>query len=162
MYNFLVKNGQTVAFGLGVLIVGAFLASVFGGMESFSTASEEAQYESGIFDLGIRGAVALAFIAAIAMVGFGLFHIATNFKGSLKGIIGFAILIVIFVVAYSAADTSITPSIATAIEKFETAQGSEITEGTLRYMSGGITTMLALLGIAVVSFVAAEIRNFFK
>lgn len=162
MYQFLVKNGQSVAFGLGVLIVAIFLVSVIGGMENFTDAAKETQYQTGIFDLGISGAIALSILAAIAMVGFGLFHIATNFKGSMKGIIGFGILIAIFGIAYATADTSLTPTLENAISKFETAQNSQISEGTLKFMSGGITTMLALIGIAVAAFVISEVRNFFK
>ena len=76
--------------------------------------------------------------------------------------IGFGILIAIFLIAYATADTSLTPTLETAIKKFETAQSSPITEGTLKFMSGGITTMLALIGIAVAAFVISEVRNFFK
>ena len=84
MYKFLTKNGQAIAFGLGVVIVLLFLISVVPNISTFSDQPKEVQYETGIFNLGLQGAIALAVLAAVAMVGFGLFHVATNFKGSLK------------------------------------------------------------------------------
>ncbi|MEN0006608.1 MAG: hypothetical protein AAF798_20815 [Bacteroidota bacterium] len=162
MYNFLTKNGQTLAFVLGVVVAGLFLVIVLTGVSGFSDLDKAAQYETGIFDLGLYGAIFLAVAAAVAMVGFGLTQIATNFKGSMKGIIGFAILIVIFLVSYSMASGEATPFIQGAIDKFEGAGNGIISAGNLKYIGGGITTAVVLVLIAAIAFIGAEIGNFFK
>ena len=165
MYNFLTKNGQTVAFALGGLIVGIFLLQgfVIDPASDFPDMAKETQYQSTIFDFGILSSMWLARLCAVLIAAFGIYHIATNFKNSVKGIIGVAILGVIFAIGYYAlADTSITPAMQGAIDKFESAQGAKITEDTLKLMGGGIWTTLILLGLAVVAFVVGEVRNFFN
>ena len=162
MYKFLTKNGQTVAFLLGVLLVGIFLASVFSGVGDWSPTSDN-KYDTTIFDFGILVSRALVVICAILMVGFGLFHLATNFKGSIKGILGFVALAAVFLIAYSSASGEVTPFIQTAIDKFETANApAKITENNLKFISGGIVTTGVLVGGAALAFILAEIRNLFK
>ncbi len=161
MYKFLTKNGQAMAFGLGVVITVVFLATVLSNVGEFTALPDDQQQETTIFNFGLYGAIALTIIAAIAMVAFGLFHVATNFKGSIKGILGFAALLVIFFVAYSTASTEVTPYIQGAIENFEKG-GAEFTDNNLKFISGGIITTLVLVGIAALSFVVSEVSNLFK
>ena len=162
MYKFLTKNGQTVAFLLGVAIVVIFLLSVIGGMSTFDGLAKEDQYESTIFNFGLSGAIALVVIAAIAMVLFGLYQVVTNLKGSLMGIIGTAVLAGIFLVGYSMASGAVDPFIEGAVTKFREAGNGEISESNLKFIGGGISTVGVLLAIAVGAFVISEIRNFFK
>lgn len=162
MYKFLTKNGQTLAFVLGVVISALFMIIVFAGVSEFQDASKEVQYQTGIFDIGLGGAIALAIIAAIAMVGFGLMQIFTNLKGSMKGIIGFALLVVIFLASYSVASGEASSYIQGAIDKFEGAGNGIITAGNLKYIGGGISTAVILILVAAAAFVISELRNFFK
>ena len=161
MYKFLTKNGQALAFGLGVLITIIFLGSVLSGVGEFSALPEAEQDQTSIFNFGLTGAIALTVIAALAMLGFGLFQVASDFKGSLKGILGFGFLLVIFFITYSMASGEATPYIQGAIDKFETA-GAVFTSNNLKFISGGISTAVALVVIAAVAFVFAEVRNLFK
>jgi len=161
MYKFLTKNGQTLAFGLGVLITVVFLATVLSNVESFSAMEEEKQQETTIFNFGLYGAIALAILAAAAIVLFGLVQVATDLKGSVKGILGFAALLVIFFIAYSTASTDVSPYIQGAINNFEKG-GTEFTDGNLKFISGGIITTLALVAVAALSFVVSEVTNLFK
>ncbi len=158
MYNFLVKHGQQLAFGLGLLIVVIFLISVLGGLDEFTALPEEEQVTTSIFNFGLTGALALTAIAAIAMLLFGLFHIASHFRSSVKGLIGVAVLVVIFLVAYNMAPGE--PQINAIAEATEKAGG--ISPGQLKFIGGAITTVLVLLIVATASFVLSEIRNFFK
>ena len=161
MYKFLTKNGQALAFGLGVLITVIFLGTVLSGVGEFSAMAEEQQDQTTIFNFGLTGAIFLAVIAALSMLGFGLLQIASDFKGSLKGIIGFGFLLAVFFVTYSMASGEATPYIQGAINKFE-AGGAVFTSNNLKFISGGISTAVALVAIAAVAFVFAEIRNLFK
>ena len=93
MYKLLTRHGQSMAFGLGVLVTVVFLASIFSGLETFDGLSKEDQYQTSIFNFGIYAAMGLAIIGAIAMLGFGVYQIATNFRNSIQGIGGFAVMI---------------------------------------------------------------------
>ncbi|MCO6476930.1 MAG: hypothetical protein J5I94_09945 [Phaeodactylibacter sp.] len=161
MYKFLTKHGQALAFGLGVLITVIFLGMVLSGVGEFSALPEEEQDQTSIFNFGLAGAIALAVIAALAMLAFGLFQMVSNFRSSLKGIIGFAILLVIFFVTYSTASGEPSPFIQGAIDKFEEG-GAVFTSNNLKFISGGISTAVALVAIAAAAFIFAEIRNLFK
>ncbi|PHN02064.1 hypothetical protein [Flavilitoribacter nigricans] len=162
MYNFLVKNGQALAFGLGALIVVVFLAMVIPNSSGFTDLPREEQYATSMFNFGLQMAVVLIAIATVAMVLFGLFQIFSNLKGSVKGLIGFGVLIAVFVIAYSSTSTDVSPAIQESINKFQISQESEITDGTLKMIGGGITTALVLIAVAFVSFIVFEIINFFK
>ncbi|MEQ8705016.1 MAG: hypothetical protein RIC19_13910 [Phaeodactylibacter sp.] len=161
MYKFLTKNGQTLAFGLGVLITAVFMISVVSNMGEFTAMADDKQMETTIFDFGLYGAIALAVIAAVAMVVFGLFQVVTSFKSSMKGILGFAALLVIFFVSYSMTDTNVTPYIQGAIDKFEQG-GAVFTDENLKFISGGISTTIVLVVVAAAAFVISEITNLFK
>lgn len=162
MYNFLVKNGQALAFGLGTLIVVVFFAMVLPNSSGFMDLPREEQYTTSMFNFGIQMAVVLIVAATAAMVLFGLFQIFSNLKGSIKGLIGFGALLAVFVIAYSATSTDVSPAIQESITKFQVSQESEITEGHLKMIGGGITTALVLSAVAFVSFIVFEIINFFK
>lgn len=157
MYNFLVKNGQLVAFLLGVVITLVFLVSVFSGIGEFNMLSEEEQDATTIFDFGLKATVVLIIVTAAAMLLFGIYQVATNFKSSLKGIIGLVVLIIVFFVTYSAASGEATGAVAEAADK-----AGGLSAGNLKFISGSITTALILVGVAAASFVLSEIRNVFK
>ncbi len=157
MYNFLVRNGQLVAFLLGVIITVIFLISVFSGIGEFNMLSEEEQDSTTIFDFGLKATVVLIIITALAMLAFGVFQVATNFRSSLKGIIGLVVLAVVFLVTYSAASGEAIGAVAEAADK-----AGGLTAGNLKFISGSITTALILIGAAAASFLLSEIRNLFK
>jgi hypothetical protein len=161
MYKFLTKNGQTLAFGLGVLITVIFLGMVLANVGEFTALPEEEQEYTGIFNFGLIGAIVLAVFASAAMVFFGLFHVVADFKGSIKGILGFAVLLVVFLIAYSTASTEASPYIQGAIDNFEKG-GAEFSGQNLKFISGGITTTLVLVAVAALAFVVSEVTNLFK
>ena len=161
MYKFLTKNGQTLAFGLGVLVTVIFLITVVSNMGEFSVMEKEQQAQTSIFDTGLYGAIILTIVAAFAMLAFGIIQVASDFKGSIKGILGFAVLLIIFFVAYSTADTEPSAYIQGSINKFEQG-GAVFTDNNMRFISGGITTTLILIVVAAVAFIISEVSNFFK
>jgi hypothetical protein len=158
MYKFLVDNGQRLAFGVGIGVTALFLIVSLSGMDSFSMLPEEEQFTTGIFDVGIKGALVLVVLAAISMVGFGLTQILGNFKGSLIGILGFGALLAIFFVSFSMSPGEATGAIAESIER----TGSDISASNLKFIGGAISTAVSLVLVAAASFVIFEIRNFFK
>jgi hypothetical protein len=161
MYKFLTKNGQTLAFGLGVLITVIFLGGVLSGSSEFAMMSKEDQAQTGIFNFGLASSIFLIIVAVILLLGFGLWHIATDLKGSVKGLIGFGILLAVFFITYATASTEVTPYIQGAIDKFQ-ENGSIFTDNNLKFISGGISTAGVLVAVAALAFVFSEVRNFFK
>lgn len=161
MYKFLSKNGQTLAFLLGVVVVGIFLLQVLSGLDSWNPNSDN-KYDTGIFNFGLTAARGLVYIAALGMLVFGVYHVATNFRGSIKGILGFAVLLAVFFIAYSSASGEVEPFIARSVENFEGSQGVDLTANNLKFIGGGISTVLILVVVAAAAFVLSEIRNFFK
>lgn len=161
MYKFLAKNGQLAAFGLGLLIVIILLVSIFSNPDQLAGIEDANPADITMFDFGLRAPIALLVLSAVAILAFGVMQIASDIKGSLKGIIGFAVLLLIFAITYNTASGEATGSIVSAVEKVE-ANGGVITEGNLKWVSSAVATGLIMSGIAVAAFVLSEIRNFFK
>lgn len=164
MYQFLTKHGQTLAFGIGLLLTVIFLGSVL----SSDTGAIEApdgtkDYGVTMFNFGLWAAVLLTAICAIAMVLFGVAQVLGNLKSSWQGLAGFALLIVIFIIGYSmAAGEPETRPIQLAIAKFEESQEVDFTSANLKFVGGAIITSLVMIGLAIVALVATGIRNFFR
>ena len=154
MYKFLTRNGQLVAFGLGVVISLLFLIMVITGLDGFNSLADDAKGTTSIFNLGIYAAIFLVIAGFIAMLAFGIFHVASDLKGSMKGLIGFAAIIVIFFIAKTMGSDD--TAISRVIEEFN------ITPGQSSIISGAIFTAIVMAGLAAVAFVFSEIRNFFK
>ncbi|MCB9081570.1 MAG: hypothetical protein H6555_07660 [Lewinellaceae bacterium] len=157
MYQFLSKNGQSLAFGLGVLITVIFLLIVMGGLSDFSALSKEEQVTTPIFNFGISAALFLTVATMVAMVVFGVLQVVGDVKGSMKGIIGLLAMVGVFVIAYMASSGTPEGPIKAAVEKV-----GGISEGAMKFIGGSITTALILVAIAFGAFIVSEVRNFFK
>ena len=170
MYTFLNKYGQMLAFGIGVLITIAFLATIFSApepeMESWlSESAGPEKYETSAFDLGLFASIGMTVIAFIIALVFGVGQLAMNPKGSLKGLIGLAVLVVIALVAYSTANGDLaqeSPEIVRSIEKFNTDQQADFDGDTLKLVGGSIITSVVMIALAVVSLIAFGIYSLFK
>ena len=143
MYNFLTKNGQTIAFAVGALICIAFYGMVVGSgdFDQFSQwdmdgVKDKERYNLGLFDFGLMATVALIAIAAILMFAFGGFQGITNIKQSLGGIIGFGLIGIIFAVGYNSTELLDTGLEAAASKKFQ------LTDEVRRFVGGSIWTCL--------------------
>ncbi len=160
MYKFLTKNGQLIAFGVGALITVIFLGVAFSGLDEFnSMVAMKNGHESNNFNFGISASIFLIVAGFVLMLLFGVYQVATHFKSSMKGIIGFAVIVLIFIIASNMVPGSIDeihPYIAEPMKKYE------VSLGDYGLISGGITTALVLGLGAVLAFVGSEILNFFK
>lgn len=172
MYNFLLKHGQKLSFLIGIIVILILFLGVSNGVEEFNTIKEavdnktmdkSALYETTMFDTGLNMTLWLLRITVIGLILFGLFHVATNFKSSRKGLLYFAILAVIAFIAYNGVDPdSVSPTIRAALDKFAKASGAPITPTTFKFIIGGIMTAMVLLVGNAAAFALGEIRNFFK
>lgn len=155
MYKVLTKYGQTAAFLLGVVVIAIFLISVFSGVSEFNMMSEEQQKESSIFDIGLYLAILLTIIAGIVAIIAGIFHTASDVRGSIKGIVGMVAIVIIFFIAYST--YSGDPAYLS-----ETLREFEVSDGQSAIITGAILTAIGLAIIATLAFAISELLNFFR
>ena len=139
MYNFLSKNGQMLAFGLGVVFIIIFLMMVVPnvGDLNFETMTDQEKYDTTLFNFGIGAAGWLARLCGLAILGFGIYHIVSNPKGAMKGIIGVLLLAGLAFMLYSMASGEADhPVIQGALDKYaDSAEGREITPENLKFIS---------------------------
>ncbi len=170
MYAFLNKYGQALAFGVGVLVTLIFLVSIFTmpGEQMDMLLDENAgdeKYATTAFDFGLYGSIFLTVIAFIIALVFGISQLASDPKGSVKGLIGLAALLVICFISYSVANNDLTQesqAIQYSVEKFNTDQGANFDGGTLKLVSGSIIASVVLIGLSILSLIVFGIRSIFK
>ncbi len=165
MYKFLTKNGQTMALGLGVLVIAIFLISIYSGFSSMgydmstdlNKLSDQEQANIGFFDAGIGITVAMIILAfALAFVVFGIFDLIKFPKNAIKFAIGVIGLGVVFYALYATSSFDTAGRMEVLNERFE------ITESISKFISGGIKTTLGLLGFSVLAVIAGELWALFK
>ncbi|MBK8389194.1 MAG: hypothetical protein IPL23_07885 [Saprospiraceae bacterium] len=164
MYKFLTKHGTAAAFGLGLVCTIAFMASALAGLgaDGYDASTDlvglgkdkipAMQY----FDLGLYLTLALLVVCVIALFAFMILDIFKFPKSSVKGLLGFGVLVIIFFVLKSISKVEIGPIWTKLANDFA------VTEGVSKTISGGIWTTLLLMATAAIVMVVSEIRNFFK
>jgi hypothetical protein len=158
-YKFLAKNGPTLAFALVVVCVVIAIIPIFSGLSEFSNVPTERQSyapEGGIFLAGIYISVALLVIAIIIALLLSLLQVATNPKASIKALISFGVVAVLFFILYAMADPKGTGSLANTIQNFN------ISEGISKLIGGGIQLSVIMLIGSFVIAILMEIWNYFK
>ena len=156
MYTFLTRNGQTIAFGLGLVVTVLMLLLIFGGVAEFEAIPDDdlSRYDTTIFNFGLYAAIGLIVLCAIAAVLFGVYQLATNPKGALKGLIGLGVIIVLFFILYSSADPNTS--------MLERLSDFDVSTTESQFITGAIATALILAAIAAVATAVGEVINFFK
>lgn len=161
MYKFLSKYGQTISFILSALILFGFgISASFGNLPT--TELNGTYWDTKSLDFGFYWVMILMAICLVAILGFSIFQIAGNFKDSWKGLAGFGVLLLMFIVTYNLSSGEATGPIGAAVASFEESNNMKISSGNLKFIGGGIITSILLIVIALAAFVLAEIRNFFK
>lgn len=159
VYKFLSTRGTSLGFGLFLVCLVIAVIPVFSGISDFNNVPVEKQAyseEGNIFLTGIYLSIFLMFIAAIAILFFSLFQVVSNPKASMKAIISFVVVLVLFFILYSLADAEGTGSLAQTIDKFS------ISDTISKIVGGGINLSFILLIGAFALAVLLEIWNFFK
>lgn len=165
MYKFLTKNGQSLALGLGVLVIAIFLISIYSGFSSagydmstdLNKLTDAEQAEIGFFDAGIMLTVIMIVVAfVLAFVVFGVFDLIKFPKNAIKFAIGALGLGIIFFALYATSSYDNAGRLEMLNANFN------ITESISKYISGGIKTTLGLLGFSAIAVVAGELWALFK
>jgi len=165
MYKFLTKNGQSMALGLGVLVIAIFLITALVG---FSNAGYDMSTDlnklpdaeqAGIqfFTPGIMITVAMIVAAfVLAFVVFGIADLIKFPKNAIKFAIGVIGLIIVFYILYATSSFDSAGRMETLNERFD------ITESISKFISGGIKTTLGLLGFSIIAVIVGEVWSLFK
>lgn len=164
MYQFLTKNGQLIALGVGALVIIIFVITALTGLSGmgidFSTnlndLDKEVVNEINVFNLGLKLTIVLIIVALISWVVFGILTMVSNPTRSVKSAIPFAMIVVLFIILYATATAESSGKI------FETIQKFNITDNISKLISGALWTAVALIGIALVSLLFYEVRNTLK
>ncbi|MEE9373967.1 MAG: hypothetical protein V3V00_13025 [Saprospiraceae bacterium] len=165
MYSLLAKRGQMFAILLGVIVVVIFLGSVIGGLSSAGynmgtdlnqVLKNDPNQSFSFFDIGLQLTMALALIAAVLALLFGLYQMLTNIKGSLTGIISLLAIGAIFFGFYSSASDDLTGPISHVLQQFD------ISSGISKFITGSLWTTILMAVVAAAAMIILEIWNMFK
>ena len=164
MYKLLTTKGQLIAIGIGLLSVLIAIGSIISGVKSQYNMSDDlnrimkdnAEATFNFFNPAIYVVVILIAVAFIAAVLFGVFGLLSDPKGSLKFIIGFGLLLVLFFILYSTADVAHTGRMQMLVERFDVSQNVS------KMITGGVKTAVIGIAVAFGAAVVMEIVNLFK
>lgn len=165
MYKFLTSKGQLFALILALVVIAIFFGSVISGIGNagYSTSDDlnaimkaNPDADFSFFMPGLMITVFMAVGAFIIAVFFGLLQVFSNPKGSLKAIIGFGVIAIMFFAIYTTADSDMTGAISATVQKFD------ISENISKMITGGLKTMSFLAMVAFFGAVILEIWNLFK
>ena len=180
MYSFLSKHGQVIALGVGALITIIFFViigangSTFTDLDTQQLKLRDYNIElskTSIFNFGIVATLFLIAVTALAVAVFGVLGVVTDFKNSKKGLIGFGVVLALFVVAYFISNSSgDADSVLQVMEKMNkdtyddagNATINTVTAGRSSYISASLITTMILGGLAFVGMIASEIWNLFR
>lgn len=127
------------------------LAIVFGLVVLFSTIPGIQLFTT---DLGLYVGYALFFVAIAAAIIFPVINIIQNPKGAIKSVGGLAVMVIIFVIAYSSS---------TAEPMMNAITGDEIASaGVVQYAGAAIATGTIVFLAAALVFIVFEVVSFFR
>ncbi len=171
MYSFLIKNGETAAFLVGIVLTLLFIVLVVTNATTAELTPEVFQDKSPEdarsllesytqFDFGLKVTYIMSALATLLTIGFGLFQFVAMLIDSPKKaattLITFVGLIVFFFIGKSMASAPDTAAVLDASANFG------VTETQRGLISGSINLTLITLVVAIVALVVLEIRNIFK
>lgn len=164
MYKLLTSKGQLFAIVLGALGVLIAMGSIIGGIKSKYSLSDDLNHlmknnpdaTFDFFNPAISIVLVFIAIALIAAVVFGVLGLLSNPKGSMKFLLGFAGMLILFFILYSTASGEHTGRLAMLVEKFD------ISQNVSKLISGGVKTAVISIALAIGAAVVMEILNLFK
>lgn len=176
-YQFLKKYGVAISFGTGTVLAILTYAIILGGFPEFNPGKKE-MYDLSIFNFGLYTTYGLIFLACLLVIVFSIVNVIKNPKGSVKGVIGFGVLLVIFFITYSMGDGLLTEALAKSDPRLipiETREVGDVMvkmpvalqEGVtasseLKTADGLIKFSYVMMLIALVAMVFAALRDLVK
>jgi hypothetical protein len=143
-YKVLAKYGQSVAFGVGALLVIVFfLINLAAGLDA-------------ALNFFIWAGIVFFILTLVALVGFALYQILIDPKGSAKGLMGIGALFLVFVILFFAFPAETGGKLAALRE------ANNISDNLMKGLSSGIYTTAILFVAGFCAFLYSEVRNLFK
>lgn len=110
-YQFLKKYGVALGFGTGAVLAVLTYVFILVGYPEINPSKEEL-YEMSNFNFGLYITYALIAVACLLVAVFSLIYVAKNPKDSVKGLIGFGVIVVLYFITYSMGDGAMTAELA--------------------------------------------------
>jgi len=165
MYKLLTQKGQLFALAIGIgsiLISGLFFMigmnragyTMSDDLNEIMKSNSEASFD--FFNPGIWIVFILIAIALLSWLFFSIHGLVTDPKGSMKFLLGFAGVIVLFFIMYATSDAESTGRIGMLVQKFD------VSDGISKLIGGGVKTAVLGIGVGFFAAVAMEVVNLFK
>lgn len=156
MYNLLVRRGTTVAFVIGFLISALVLFLNFKGAGDLLSDDFEALYLVKEFGTSVGIGTLLVIVSIFVILLGGIYGLIVNPKGALKFVIGAGVLGLLMLILFFVLKDNNTVEVSNLLEEYD------IKGKVSQLINVGIVSTIALLVIAFVSVILAEIRNAFN
>jgi hypothetical protein len=164
-YQFLKKYGVSIGFTTGTVLCLIMYAIIIGGYPEFNPTEKEL-YGSSIFDFGIFTTYFLIILGVLLIAIFSLLYVIKNPKESVKGLIGFGVIVVLFFLTYSMGDGSLTTELVNSdptLLPLDVKFVEGVTQSTgVQFADGMIKFGYIMMIIAVISMFLAAGRDFIK
>lgn len=148
MYNLLMKNGQVMAFGLGVAVVLIFLFMMFGGTPD--------ENNTGL-GFGLIASFVFIFFCALAAAGFAVYQSLGNVKSLIP-----SVLALIAVIAGVIKFIGFIKETTVAVVDKTTLLENGLTAGEDSFVSIGVTIGLAAMALTFLVLIVSLVMDFFK
>ncbi|MBT8230902.1 MAG: hypothetical protein KJO50_11625 [Bacteroidia bacterium] len=150
---------------LGVIVIAIAMLSIVNGIggAGYSTSDDLNQIMKDnpsvsfdFFNPAIAMVIVMIIVALIAWVAFSLWGLISDPMGSLKFILGFGAVLVLFFILYSTSDAENTGRIGMLVQKFN------VNDTVSKLIGGGVKTAVLGISIGFIGAVLMEIYNLFK
>ncbi|MBK9735187.1 MAG: hypothetical protein IPO92_09565 [Saprospiraceae bacterium] len=163
LYNYLIKDGDAIAVGLGAICIIIFALGIYFGSNSGGYVLSEltdAPDKSKIncFNAGLIIMIAMIIISILLMVFGVMWDLLKDFKAGVQTMIGFGVMLAVFLVLYFTS----SPDTGGRFAAYWSKEPFFITEGLSKFISAGIYTTGILTAVAVLAMVFYEVRSIFK
>ncbi len=162
LYNFLRKYGPYLVMGASLLILAIFFVNVNSGFSAmgFDSNTDLIQHKKEIefFNFPLKAGMVMVVIAALFWILFGIAGLFTNFRSSIKFLVSFAVIIVLYFVFYNSAEVESSGRLFELLNDPNYHINADIT----KHISAGLKTMLSLFGLSIVALIISEVLSFFK
>lgn len=162
VYNFLKKNGVTISFALGAILVAIAIAIMVGGLPEDINKPDGFTLEETLpitcFDFGLGLTQALIYICAIVAILGGLYGLILNPRGAIKfGIITAALVILYFISIGMGAEPS-----AGMLTFYEGVDNIGLGAPTVAYIDGLLIFTAIIIFLAAAAWVFSLVWGFLK
>jgi hypothetical protein len=176
-YQFLKKYGVAIGFGTGTVLAILTYTIILAGYPELNPTEEEL-YDMSIFDFGLYTSYGLIIIACLLVAIFSAMYVAKNPKDSIKGLAGFAVILVLFFITNAMGDGGLTaeivnsdptllPTVAKEVSGTTVMVPAVLVEGVtqssgLQFADGLIKFSYIMMSLAIIAMLFALGRDFVK